>query len=352
MNKEQKFRILGLANKLKALKLSAVLKTGKGTTFLLEENSDKASRAKWKEILQDYAEYIIPEIYAYFNQRQGKYLTTYTPIEEIRESDYYQDLKDTYDSLDKLPKSFVNKLYSLETELESEDLEEYRLNSESFKDYIGEFGSYLFASGDSFIDWLDRLDDKMWRESHQEEIDKWKQEKEEAIKRARFNIGDLVKFKNKIFKVRDIKGFDNNTLEYILEYPDSKRQLTGYTIMEDDLEVASKKELKNSSVLKTDEGTELTNEDLEVGYLLRELLSEENDATASYLEKARKFDALGYHKISLILLDIAQEELHHAGELQKLLDLEDMSGMKEAVSGAEEVEEAMSETIEQYENQE
>ena len=76
---------------------------------------------------------------------------------------------------------------------------------------------------------------------------------------------------------------------------------------------------------------------------LRTLLAEENTAAASYTEKAKKLEELGYNDIAKVLLDIANEELVHAGELQTLLDKNGLSGEEQAIEGKEEIEELIGE---------
>ena len=76
---------------------------------------------------------------------------------------------------------------------------------------------------------------------------------------------------------------------------------------------------------------------------LRTLLAEENTAAASYTEKAKKLEELGYTDIAKVLLDIANEELVHAGELQALLDKNGLSGKEQAIEGKEEIEELIGE---------
>ncbi|MBQ3423230.1 MAG: hypothetical protein IJH34_16590 [Romboutsia sp.] len=77
--------------------------------------------------------------------------------------------------------------------------------------------------------------------------------------------------------------------------------------------------------------------------LIRKLISDEQDATASYLKAAHKVrekaeekgDSLGL-KIAKVFEDIANEEKVHIGELQKCLDQlgvsnkEELDGEKEA----------------------
>lgn len=76
---------------------------------------------------------------------------------------------------------------------------------------------------------------------------------------------------------------------------------------------------------------------------LRTLLAEENTAAAFYTEKAKKLEELGYTDIAKVLLDIANEELVHAGELQALLDKNGLSGEEQAIEGKEEIEELIGE---------
>lgn len=77
--------------------------------------------------------------------------------------------------------------------------------------------------------------------------------------------------------------------------------------------------------------------------IIRELIAEENTAVASYIEKAKKVEELGYPEFSKVLLDISNEELVHIGELNTLLEMEDMSNEDEMESGREEVEEKLGE---------
>ena len=77
--------------------------------------------------------------------------------------------------------------------------------------------------------------------------------------------------------------------------------------------------------------------------IIRELIAEENTAVASYIEKAKKVEELGYPEFSKVLLDISNEELVHIGELNTLLGIEDMSNEDEMESGREEVEEKLGE---------
>ena len=76
---------------------------------------------------------------------------------------------------------------------------------------------------------------------------------------------------------------------------------------------------------------------------LRTLLAEENTAAASYTEKAKKLEELGYTDIAKVLLDIANEELVHAGEIQALLDRNGISAEEQAIEGKEEIEELIGE---------
>ena len=76
---------------------------------------------------------------------------------------------------------------------------------------------------------------------------------------------------------------------------------------------------------------------------LRTLLAEENTAAASYTEKAKKLEELGYTDIAKVLLDIANEELVHAGEIQALLARNGISAEEQAIEGEEEIEELIGE---------
>ena len=82
---------------------------------------------------------------------------------------------------------------------------------------------------------------------------------------------------------------------------------------------------------------ELDNNSKDLVVLLRTLIAEENTAAASYTDKAKKVEELGYSDIAKILLDIADEELVHAGELQGLLIKEGLSSEEQAAEGIEEV---------------
>ena len=76
---------------------------------------------------------------------------------------------------------------------------------------------------------------------------------------------------------------------------------------------------------------------------LRTLLAEENTAAASYIEKAKKLEELGYTDIAKVLLDIANEELVHVGEIQALLARNGISAEEQAIEGEEEIKELMEE---------
>jgi rubrerythrin len=86
-------------------------------------------------------------------------------------------------------------------------------------------------------------------------------------------------------------------------------------------------------------------EDLEdtadITVILRTLLAEENTAAASYTEKAKKMEEIGRSDIAKALLDIAEEELVHAGELEALLEREGLAGNEQAEQGYEEIEELL-----------
>jgi len=82
---------------------------------------------------------------------------------------------------------------------------------------------------------------------------------------------------------------------------------------------------------------------MDVAVILRTLLAEENTAAASYVDKAKKLDELGYPEVAKVLLDIANEELVHAGEIQALLDNQELSGIKQAIEGANEVTDMLQE---------
>ena len=77
-------------------------------------------------------------------------------VEDIRKGKYYKDLRERYKSVDDFPKSFANKVRGLWKEMDSNDIKEMEKNPQAFRDYIGEFGSYLFASKSSFDDWMSR----------------------------------------------------------------------------------------------------------------------------------------------------------------------------------------------------
>lgn len=97
---------------------------------------------------------------------------------------------------------------------------------------------------------------------------------------------------------------------------------------------------KLKQVIKLAEGLEeLDDKSKDIVIILRTLIAEENSAVTSYIEKAKKLEELGYFEISKVLLDIADEELVHAGELQAVLIKEGLSGEEQALKGAEEVEE-------------
>ena len=82
---------------------------------------------------------------------------------------------------------------------------------------------------------------------------------------------------------------------------------------------------------------------MDVAVILRTLLAEENTAAASYVDKAKKLHELGYPEVAKVLLDIANEELVHAGEIQALLDNQELSGIKQAIEGANEVTDMLQE---------
>ena len=88
---------------------------------------------------------------------------------------------------------------------------------------------------------------------------------------------------------------------------------------------------------------DLLGEDKDVISIIRKLIAEENDAVASYIEKAKKVEELGFPQFSKILLDIADEELVHVGELNKLLETEGISNKEEIEDGEKEVEEKLGE---------
>lgn len=92
------------------------------------------------------------------------------------------------------------------------------------------------------------------------------------------------------------------------------------------------------------EGVEdLEDNSRELVAVLRTLIAEENTATASYIEKAKKLQELGFEEEAKVLLDISNEELVHASELQTLLDRQGLSNEEQAAEGAEEVEEFLGE---------
>lgn len=73
--------------------------------------------------------------------------------------------------------------------------------------------------------------------------------------------------------------------------------------------------------------------------IIRKLIAEENEAFVSYTEKSKVLEEQGYSDLAKVLLDIANEELVHAGELQELLNREGLSGEEYLEKGKEEVEE-------------
>lgn len=98
------------------------------------------------------------------------------------------------------------------------------------------------------------------------------------------------------------------------------------------------------SIVKLAEGVEeLDHNSKNLLVILRTLIAEENTAVASYIDKAKKVEELGYFDISKVLLDIANEELVHAGELQTLLINQGISSEEQALQGVEEVEEIIKE---------
>lgn len=98
------------------------------------------------------------------------------------------------------------------------------------------------------------------------------------------------------------------------------------------------------SIIKLAEGVEeLDDNSKNLLVLLRTLIAEENTAVASYIDKAKKVEELGYFDISKVLLDIANEELVHAEELQTLLINQGISSEEQALQGVEEVEEIIKE---------
>ena len=77
--------------------------------------------------------------------------------------------------------------------------------------------------------------------------------------------------------------------------------------------------------------------------IIRTLIAEENTATASYLDKAKKIQELGYEDEAKVLFDIANEELVHASELTTLLVNRGLANDEETEKGVEEVEELLGE---------
>lgn len=90
--------------------------------------------------------------------------------------------------------------------------------------------------------------------------------------------------------------------------------------------------------IKVEDSSFDTSNEKDLAIALRKLLAEENDAVSSYIDKAKKLEDLGYSEISTVLLDIADEELVHIGELQALLDREGISSDEELIEGLEEVD--------------
>lgn len=88
-----------------------------------------------------------------------------------------------------------------------------------------------------------------------------------------------------------------------------------------------------------EELTKLNKIDVEIA--LRKLIAEENEAFTSYSEKAKQLEEQGYIDVAKILLDIADEELVHAGELQALLVKEGLAKDEQIEIGMEEVEEKL-----------
>lgn len=94
---------------------------------------------------------------------------------------------------------------------------------------------------------------------------------------------------------------------------------------------------KLTQIIDIAEGIEeLDDNTKEIVSIVRNLIAEENTAAASYIEKAKKVEELGYKNISKILLDIANEELVHIGELQALLVSEGISTEEQINKGFEE----------------
>ena len=92
------------------------------------------------------------------------------------------------------------------------------------------------------------------------------------------------------------------------------------------------------------EGVESFDEnDRQLVGIIRTLIAEENTATASYLDKAKKIQELGYEDEAKVLFDIANEELVHASELTTLLVNRGLANDEETEKGIEEVEELLGE---------
>ena len=86
---------------------------------------------------------------------------------------------------------------------------------------------------------------------------------------------------------------------------------------------------------------EASTEERDIIAIIHTLISEENAAAASYLEKAKKLEELGKSDMAKVLLDISNEELVHASELEHLLLSNGLSNEEEKLKGVEEVDDML-----------
>lgn len=75
--------------------------------------------------------------------------------------------------------------------------------------------------------------------------------------------------------------------------------------------------------------------------LVRESISEEQKAAATYMERAAKLEEMGFKDEAAVFRDVASEELVHASEFQTVLDFNNIDNTKEETQGAEEASEIL-----------
>lgn len=170
-------------------------------------NDRKVIKKEFHSLLAKHYKDVVPEIYAHFESRGGWFRDS-KDINEVRSSKYYKELQERYRSMDEMPKSFVSKLRSLHAEIEAADIDQWKQSPQAFRDYISEFGSYLFASKDSFDDWMSREYDKAYRR------------KVEAVEEA------LSSGAASMESISKSSGYSTTFLQGLLDYYVKKGELT------------------------------------------------------------------------------------------------------------------------------